>query len=171
MKIIACGLTVIACATAGSAFARQDQPFREGIETRYIAATPTTGVFIGKIYGSPPKVTTTIWTFLRTPAKYQDASYNTAATVADIDCAARTLKRTSVMVLQGELFGQDRTSRVVGRGAITEAATNYASGTVFGVVIDQACASAPIDDKKNPAFQTLSQARSFGFYMSGQAGK
>lgn len=171
MKMITFSLAVMLCAVAGSALARQAQPFREAIETRYVAATSTTGVFIGKVYGSPPKLSTTIWTFLRTPGKYREAPYNTTATVADIDCAARTLKRTTIMVLQGELFGQDRASRVVGKEAVTEAATSYASGTVFGVVIDQACASAPVDDKKNPTFQTLSQARAFGFYMSGEAGK
>lgn len=171
MKIIILGLTIALCATTGSALARQSQPFREDIETRYVGAGKTAGVFIGKVYGSSPKVTTTVWTFMRAPLKYNGTTYNTAAAVSEIDCTARTLKRTSITVLHGEMFGQDRVSRVVGKETITEAAASYANGTIFGEVIAQACKTGPVDDKTNPTFQTLSQARAFGFYMAGEAGK
>lgn len=171
MKIITCSLTLAFCLAAGPALAQQGQPFREDIETRYVGAGKTAGVFIGRVYGSSPKVTSTVWTFMRAPLKYRETPYNTAAAVAEIDCAARTLKRTTITVLQGEMFGQDRVSRVVGKETVTEAATPYAAGTIFGEVIAQACKTGPVDDKTNPTFQTLSQARAFGFYMAGEAGK
>lgn len=172
MKIIAVAL---AAPLSLAAFAVQAQtagePFKENIETRYVDANDKLSIFIGKVYGAAPKVSTTLWIFQRTPIKQGELTFNTAAAVAEIDCAARTLKRTSIMQMHGELFGHDRATRVLSRHSVTEAATAYSGRTIFALAIEQACAAGPVDDKTHPTFQTLSQARTYGFHMSSEAAR
>lgn len=158
-------LVVLVASTVG---AQQGDSFREDVETRFLGAGKNSAAFMGKVYGTTPKLQTTLWTFHKAPAQSGGVPYNTVASAAEIDCSARTMKRTSAMLLHGEAFGPDQKSRVIRRQTVKEAAQPYAGGTLFHTFIETACGPNAPDDKKHPVFKTLTQARTFATYALGK---
>jgi hypothetical protein len=172
MKSIAFATALLLTLTS-SALA-QPQPgeiFEEATETRSLGVGPTAALYVGKTYGSPPKFTTTLWLFFRTPKKLGMQAYNTSGMVAEVDCGARTVKRTHALALYGDIFGKSRTSRVVMSQPLTEAPATYASDTPEGLALKLLCSGEPLDESLYPTFATLSEARAFGIHMSAEAAR